>query len=65
MKCPECKAWTAVESTRIQPDGTPHRVRVCANNHRFKTKETMIPFEKRHKNHVDVTKHLPTNEWRD
>lgn len=38
MKCPECKAWTRVLSTR---DGISRR-RECANGHRFTTSEIVV-----------------------
>lgn len=43
MKCPTCKAWTAVKETRQKPDGTAYRRYECANLHRFSTSERVIP----------------------
>lgn len=40
MKCPHCASWTFVKETRTRPEGYV-RIRVCANEHRFKTVETV------------------------
>lgn len=41
MKCPHCGAWTVVKETRTKPSGYI-RVRVCANEHQFRTNETPV-----------------------
>jgi transcriptional regulator NrdR family protein len=38
MKCPACGAWSIVKDTRQQKGYTTRR-RICANEHRFTTKE--------------------------
>jgi transcriptional regulator NrdR family protein len=38
MKCPACGAWSEVKDTRQQKGYTTRR-RICANEHRFTTKE--------------------------
>ena len=38
MNCPHCGTWTMVKETRTRPEGYV-RVRVCANEHKFKTVE--------------------------
>lgn len=43
MKCPECNAWATVLETRERSDGTIYRRYQCANNHRFSTRETVLP----------------------
>lgn len=38
MKCPTCGAWSIVKDTRERPNYITRR-RLCANDHRFTTKE--------------------------
>lgn len=38
MKCPQCGAWASVLETRARPYGMYRRY-LCANLHRFSTKE--------------------------
>lgn len=38
MKCPTCGAWSIVKDTRERPNYITRR-RLCANGHRFTTKE--------------------------
>lgn len=45
MKCPTCGAWTLVKDTRESPIFGHTRRRECANEHRFTTKEVLIPEE--------------------
>jgi transcriptional regulator NrdR family protein len=40
MKCPTCGSWSTVVSTR-----DTKRRRECANEHRFTTKEVVVPQE--------------------
>lgn len=44
MICPEleCRAWTEVKETRQRANGSTYRRYVCANNHRFTTKEVVV-----------------------
>lgn len=37
MKCPQCGAWSRVLETR-----TDIRVRECANEHRWRTREVLV-----------------------
>jgi transcriptional regulator NrdR family protein len=45
MKCPTCGVWTTVKETRMSPTYGQIRRRECANEHRFTTKEVVIPDE--------------------
>ena len=45
MKCPECGAWTLIKETKESPTFGYRRRRECANEHRFTTKEVVIPDE--------------------
>jgi len=45
MKCPVCGAWTLVKQTTKSPTFGYTRRRECANEHRFTTKEVIIPQE--------------------
>lgn len=45
MKCPECGAWSLVKETRQSPTFGYTRRRECANEHRFTTKEVVVPQE--------------------
>lgn len=45
MKCPVCGAWSLVKSTRESPTFGHIRRRECANEHRYTTKEIVIPQE--------------------
>jgi transcriptional regulator NrdR family protein len=45
MKCPVCSAWTLVKQTTNSPIFGYTRRRECANEHRFTTKEVVIPDE--------------------
>jgi hypothetical protein len=42
MNCPACKTQTIVCDSREQPDGSTRRRRVCANGHKFTSKETPL-----------------------
>ena len=43
MICPhDCGAWTEVKETRQRADGSTYRRYICANNHRFSTKELVV-----------------------
>lgn len=41
MKCPVCETWTIVKETRARVDGSKRRSYECANEHRFRTSETV------------------------
>ena len=41
MKCPVCGTWTVVKETRTRSDGSKRRSYECANEHRFRTSETV------------------------
>ena len=43
FKCPECGAWTDVVETRTSAKFGYTRRRECANEHRFTTREEVIP----------------------
>jgi transcriptional regulator NrdR family protein len=45
MKCPFCNAWSIVKETRNSPTFGHTRRRECGNEHRFTTKECVIPQE--------------------
>ena len=45
MKCPICGAWTLVKQTKKSPTFGYTRRRECANEHRFTTKEVIVPQE--------------------
>ena len=45
MKCPVCNAWTLVKDSRENDLGHVRR-RECANGHRFKTVEALLPGRK-------------------
>ena len=45
MKCPVCNAWSTVKGTRDSPIFGHTRRRECANEHRFTTREVVIPEE--------------------
>jgi transcriptional regulator NrdR family protein len=45
MKCPFCNAWSIVKETRNSPTFGHTRRRECGNEHRFTTKEVVIPQE--------------------
>ena len=45
MKCPICGAWTLVKQTTKSPTFGYTRRRECANEHRFTTKEVVVPQE--------------------
>jgi transcriptional regulator NrdR family protein len=45
MKCPICGAWTLVKQTTKSPTFGYTRRRECANEHRFTTKEVVVPHE--------------------
>jgi hypothetical protein len=42
MKCPHCGAWTIVLKTIDTKEHERRRNRLCANEHRFFTQETVI-----------------------
>lgn len=46
MKCPICKAWVEVKETRARDNGSTYRRYECANQHRFSTRETVVPDRK-------------------
>ena len=45
MKCPVCDAWSIVKQTKTSPMFGYVRRRECANEHRFTTREVVIPDE--------------------
>ena len=45
MKCPVCDTWSIVKQTKTSPMFGYIRRRECANEHRFTTRETVIPEE--------------------
>jgi len=47
MICPECRAWADVKETRKREDGSKYRRYMCANGHRFSTREVAIPGYKK------------------
>ena len=44
MKCPECNAWTEVLETKMRDRGYKYRRYLCANGHRFSSKEVVTKF---------------------
>lgn len=42
LLCPACNAWTEVLETRTKDNIVRRRYR-CANEHRFSTKEVIVP----------------------
>jgi transcriptional regulator NrdR family protein len=42
MRCQECRAWSEVKETRQRANGSTYRRYVCANAHRFSTKEVVV-----------------------
>jgi transcriptional regulator NrdR family protein len=44
MNCPHCSAWTSVERT-VNKGMSVLRRRVCANAHKFTTKEIAVPTQ--------------------
>jgi len=57
MKCPVCGAWTIVKETRTRSDGSKRRSYECANEHRFRTSETVtaVKGDTRYAKFVRVT----------
>ena len=56
MNCPICNVWSTVNETRTKEDRVMRR-RECANGHKFKTEERVIP--NRTKGGVAVRKTSP------
>lgn len=52
MICPECRSWCEVKETRQRANGSTYRRYICANGHRFSTKEVAVAG--RSKNPVGV-----------
>lgn len=46
MKCPQCGADTSVGATRVKPDGTVQRTRICFNYHTYHTEERVVASPK-------------------
>ena len=45
MKCPICQTWVSVLETRAKPNNERYRRYLCANEHRFSTREAVVAKE--------------------